>query len=35
VRLFDGAAAAPVALGNPTVIASNGVTHLHYVVRKT
>jgi dihydrofolate reductase len=34
VRLFDNLAGAPAALGNPTVIAGVGVTHLRYPVRK-
>ena len=34
VRLFDRLAVAPAALGNPTVIAGDGVTHLRYGVRK-
>jgi dihydrofolate reductase len=34
VRLFDRLADAPVLLGNPTVIAGVGVTHLRYPVRK-
>jgi dihydrofolate reductase len=34
VRLFDHLAGTPVALGNPTVIAGVGVTHLRYPVRK-
>ena len=34
VRLFDHLAAAPCVLGNPTVIAGVGVTHLRYTVRK-
>jgi dihydrofolate reductase len=32
VRLFDQLTAAPVVLGNPTVIAGVGVTHLRYPV---
>jgi dihydrofolate reductase len=32
VRLFDHLAGAPVALGNPTVVAGIGVTHLRYPV---
>ena len=35
VRLFDHLAATPAVLGNPTVIAGVGVTHLRYPVRKT
>ena len=35
VRLFDHLASAPATLGNPTVIAGVGVTHLRYQVRKT
>src|SRR4051812_25104760 len=34
VRLFDHLAGTPVILGNPTVIAGVGVTHLRYPVRK-
>ncbi|MEP6619428.1 MAG: dihydrofolate reductase family protein [bacterium] len=34
VRLFDHLAATPAVLGNPTVIAGVGVTHLRYQVRK-
>jgi dihydrofolate reductase len=34
VRLFDHLAAAPAVLGNPTVTAGVGVTHLRYPVRK-
>ncbi|MCC7178461.1 MAG: dihydrofolate reductase family protein [Acidobacteria bacterium] len=34
VRLFDHLAGMPAALGNPTVIAGVGVTHLRYPVRK-
>ena len=34
VRLFDHLASAPVVLGNPTVTAGVGVTHLRYPVRK-
>lgn len=34
VRLFDKLSVAPVVLGDPTVIAGVGVTHLHYSVRK-
>jgi dihydrofolate reductase len=34
VRLFDHLAGTPAALGNPTVIAGVGVTHLRYPVRK-
>ena len=33
VRLFDHLAATPAVLGDPTVIAGNGVTHLRYPVR--
>jgi hypothetical protein len=33
VRLFDHLAGTPAALGNPTVIAGVGVTHLRYPVR--
>jgi len=32
VRLFDNLATSPVVLGNPTVIAGVGVTHLRYPV---
>ncbi len=35
VRLFDHLAGTPAVLGNPTVIAGVGVTHLRYPVRKT
>ena len=34
IRLFDRLAGTPVVLGNPTVIAGAGVTHLRYPVRK-
>jgi dihydrofolate reductase len=34
VRLFDRLAGTPVVLGNPTVIAGAGVTHLRYPVRQ-
>jgi dihydrofolate reductase len=34
VRLFDHLAGTPAVLGNPTVIAGVGVTHLRYHVRK-
>ena len=34
VRLFDHIAGTPAVLGNPTVIAGVGVTHLRYPVRK-
>ncbi len=34
VRLFDRLAGTPAVLGNPTVIAGIGVTHLRYPVRK-
>jgi dihydrofolate reductase len=34
VRLFDHLAVTPADLGNPTVIAGVGVTHLRYPVRK-
>ena len=30
IRLFDHLASTPMVLGNPTVIAGNGVTHLRY-----
>src|SRR5690606_15261607 len=33
VRLFDGLAGTPNVLGNPTVVAGVGVTHLRYPVR--
>ena len=33
VRLFDNLAGTPAVLGNPTVIAGVGVTHLRYPVR--
>ena len=33
VRLFDRLASTPVVLGNPTVVAGTGVTHLRYPVR--
>jgi dihydrofolate reductase len=35
VRLFDHAVSAPVALGNPRVVAGVGVTHLRYPVHKS
>lgn len=35
VRLFDNLVGTPAVLGNPTVIAGVGVTHLRYPVRKT
>jgi dihydrofolate reductase len=34
VRLFDRLTGTPAALGNPTVVAGVGVTHLRYPVRK-
>jgi dihydrofolate reductase len=34
VRLFDHLSATPSVLGNPSVIAGVGVTHLRYPVRK-
>ena len=34
VRLFDHLAGTPVALGDPTVVAGVGVTHLRYPVRR-
>jgi dihydrofolate reductase len=34
IRLFDRLAGTPLVLGNPTVIAGAGVTHLRYPVRK-
>jgi dihydrofolate reductase len=33
VRLFDRPASSPAVLGNPTVVAGTGVTHLRYPVR--
>jgi dihydrofolate reductase len=35
IRLFEHLAGAPIILGNPAVIAGNGVTHLRYAVRKS
>ena len=35
VRLFDNLATTPAVLGNPTVIAGAGVTHLRYPVRRS
>jgi len=35
VRLFDHLAGTPAVLGNPTVTAGVGVTHLRYPVRKS
>ena len=35
VRLFDHLTGTPAVLGNPTVTAGVGVTHLHYTVRNT
>ena len=35
VRLFDHLAGAPVVLGNPTVVAGVGVTHLCYPVSRS
>jgi dihydrofolate reductase len=35
IRLFDHLAAAPIVLGNPTVIPGVGVTHLRYPVHAT
>ena len=35
VRFFDHLERTPCMLGNPTVIAGNGVTHLRYAVRKS
>lgn len=35
VRLFDHLAVTPAVLGNPTVIAGVGVTHLRYPLRKS
>src|SRR5882757_8299955 len=34
VRLFDHLAGTPAVLGNPSVVAGVGVTHLRYLVRK-
>lgn len=34
IRLFDNLTGTPAVLGNPTVIAGVGVTHLRYPVRK-
>ena len=34
VRLFDHLAGTPVDLGNPTVVAGVGVTHLRYAMRR-
>ena len=34
VRLFHHLAGTPVDLGNPTVVAGVGVTHLRYAVRR-
>ena len=34
VRLFDNLVGTPAVLGNPTVVAGVGVTHLRYPVRK-
>ena len=34
IRLFDHLGGTPAVLGNPTVIAGVGVTHLRYSVRK-
>ena len=34
IRLFDNLTGGPAILGNPRVIAGNGVTHLRYPVRK-
>ncbi len=33
VRLFEGLETTPAVLGNPTVVAGVGVTHLRYPVR--
>jgi hypothetical protein len=33
VRLFDHLASTPAVLGNPTVTAGVGITHLRYPVR--
>jgi dihydrofolate reductase len=35
VRLFEHLAGTPTVLGNPTVTAGDGVTHLRYAVRET
>lgn len=35
VPLFDNLSGVPVAVGNPSVIAGAGVTHLRYPIRKT
>ena len=35
VRLFDHLASSPVVLGNPTVVAGVGVTHLRYPVHRS
>ena len=35
IPLFDQVRNAPVVLGNPTVVAGLGVTHLRYPVRNT
>jgi dihydrofolate reductase len=34
IRLFDRLDGTPAVLGNPTVVAGVGVTHLRYPVRK-
>jgi hypothetical protein len=34
VPLFDGLANTPAVLGNPTVVAGEGVTHLRYPVHR-
>jgi hypothetical protein len=34
IRLFDDLAGTPAVLGNPSVVAGVGVTHLRYLVRK-
>jgi hypothetical protein len=33
VRLFDHLAGTPIVLGDPSVVAGDGVTHLRYPVR--
>lgn len=35
VRLFDRLAGTPITLGNPTVVAGTGVTHLRYPVARS
>lgn len=34
IRMFDGVANAPVVLGEPTVVAGSGVTHLRYPMQR-